>query len=495
MDKTMTDIGSFIVQSSDIQAGRPHIAGTGVTVHRIVVWHKLGFNPEEIADRIGDLTVAQVYAALAHYHANREQIEADLASDEVALLEQAPCYVTGDTMVVTPSGLRPIGELQVGDEVLTHLGRYRPVSRLRQEAYSGKMVTLTRARCNIPIQVTPDQPVLAVRGEMCPYREGRRCLPVALCAFHRMRWPCHLDCPRFKDDYSPAWIAAGNLRRPSDYVYFPPTHVKAPASLAIEPRPYPNAKPIPATVDVTPDLMAWFGYFVSDGHSNPGGPKFVHDKDVDHILALGETLFGLQGRLTPLPAGTKMIMFDSRSFGRWMFSLLGDGVANKRLPEWVFGVDDECRRALLRALLRTGSYISKSPTNEEVRAFHFATASLTLAHQVMRLLLKEGIPCGLNVYRPEVIHGKDRLIHLNYPNHRVDVHHAASLDRFIDLSRDLAPSPEDKPPKTQHNYPFAESWLYAIRQMKWDQTTATVYSLDVAEDHSYVTTAFALRSA
>jgi 23S rRNA G2069 N7-methylase RlmK/C1962 C5-methylase RlmI len=35
-----------------------------------------------IADKFGHLTPAQVYAALAYYHANREEIEADIAAEE-----------------------------------------------------------------------------------------------------------------------------------------------------------------------------------------------------------------------------------------------------------------------------------------------------------------------------------------------------------------------------------------------------------------------------
>ena len=54
-----------------------------MTVQRIATWYKLGLAPEEIGDRIGHLTLAQVHAALAHYHANRDEIERDLADDEV----------------------------------------------------------------------------------------------------------------------------------------------------------------------------------------------------------------------------------------------------------------------------------------------------------------------------------------------------------------------------------------------------------------------------
>lgn len=79
---SITDIGTLIVRTPEVGGGRPHIAGTGVTVRRIVGWYKLGLSPEEIADEFGHLSLAQVYAALAYYHAKREEIEADIAAEE-----------------------------------------------------------------------------------------------------------------------------------------------------------------------------------------------------------------------------------------------------------------------------------------------------------------------------------------------------------------------------------------------------------------------------
>jgi uncharacterized protein (DUF433 family) len=86
----MSNIGSLIVSSPDFRHGKPHIAGTGISVHRIATWYKQGLTPEQIADEYEHLTLAQVYAALAYYHANQEQIEAELAAEdaEIEVLEQ-----------------------------------------------------------------------------------------------------------------------------------------------------------------------------------------------------------------------------------------------------------------------------------------------------------------------------------------------------------------------------------------------------------------------
>ena len=76
------EIGTLIDRDLTVRGGRPKIAGTGVTVMRVAGWYKRGFTPEEIAAQYGHLSLAQVHAALAYYHANAEEIEADLANEE-----------------------------------------------------------------------------------------------------------------------------------------------------------------------------------------------------------------------------------------------------------------------------------------------------------------------------------------------------------------------------------------------------------------------------
>jgi uncharacterized protein (DUF433 family) len=79
---TVTDIGTLIIESPGICGGRARIAGTGVSIRRIAGWYRMGRSPEEIADQYGHLNLAQVHAALAYYHANRNQIDQELAEEE-----------------------------------------------------------------------------------------------------------------------------------------------------------------------------------------------------------------------------------------------------------------------------------------------------------------------------------------------------------------------------------------------------------------------------
>jgi uncharacterized protein (DUF433 family) len=74
------DIGTLITRTPGLHGGKPHICGKGVTVCTIAFWYKRGLNAEEITAQFGHLSLAEVYTALAYYHANQQESEADLAN-------------------------------------------------------------------------------------------------------------------------------------------------------------------------------------------------------------------------------------------------------------------------------------------------------------------------------------------------------------------------------------------------------------------------------
>jgi uncharacterized protein (DUF433 family) len=58
-----------------IAGGKPRIAGHRITVKNIVIWHeRMGKCADEIASEY-DLTLADVYAALAYYYDHRAEID------------------------------------------------------------------------------------------------------------------------------------------------------------------------------------------------------------------------------------------------------------------------------------------------------------------------------------------------------------------------------------------------------------------------------------
>ena len=77
-----TEIGTLLVSSPDVCGGRLRVDGTRITINQIAALYKQGSDAEEIADQYPHLTLAQVYAALSHYHANQEEIDAELEAEK-----------------------------------------------------------------------------------------------------------------------------------------------------------------------------------------------------------------------------------------------------------------------------------------------------------------------------------------------------------------------------------------------------------------------------
>jgi uncharacterized protein (DUF433 family) len=79
MDAT---IASHIEATPEICGGRPRIAGHRIRVQDIVVWHEqMGQSAEEIVARFPQLTLSDVYAALAYYFDHRDEIQRDMRDD------------------------------------------------------------------------------------------------------------------------------------------------------------------------------------------------------------------------------------------------------------------------------------------------------------------------------------------------------------------------------------------------------------------------------
>ena len=79
--------------SPGVAGGKPHIIGHRITVHNIAVWHeRMGMSVDEIATEY-DLTLADVYAALAYYFDNRSEIDSQIEESRLfveALRQRTP---------------------------------------------------------------------------------------------------------------------------------------------------------------------------------------------------------------------------------------------------------------------------------------------------------------------------------------------------------------------------------------------------------------------
>ena len=75
-------IADHIEITEGICGGKPRIAGHRITVQNIAIWHEhMGRSAEEIAVEY-DLSLADVFAALAYYYDHREEIDQSIIDDD-----------------------------------------------------------------------------------------------------------------------------------------------------------------------------------------------------------------------------------------------------------------------------------------------------------------------------------------------------------------------------------------------------------------------------
>jgi uncharacterized protein (DUF433 family) len=79
---TTLTLDRHIVATPGVRGGRPCIAGRRIAVADVAVWHeRMGMSADEICNEF-QLTLAEVYAALAYYFDHKAEIDKRLADDE-----------------------------------------------------------------------------------------------------------------------------------------------------------------------------------------------------------------------------------------------------------------------------------------------------------------------------------------------------------------------------------------------------------------------------
>lgn len=87
----------YIVKTDGISSGKPRIDGHRITVQNIVIWYEqMGYSVDEIATQY-DLTLSEIYAALAYYYDHQDEIHSSIAEDEAfaeSVRQQTPSLLT-----------------------------------------------------------------------------------------------------------------------------------------------------------------------------------------------------------------------------------------------------------------------------------------------------------------------------------------------------------------------------------------------------------------
>lgn len=348
------------------------------------------------------------------------------------------CLAPG-TLVVAKRGLVPIEAIQVGDEVLTHKGRWQRVYRTMANPIGEREAYRVTAGALDPIVATGDHPVLAARYT---HTQSRR------------RVMQELD-----------WVNVSELK-PRGVENNANWHYDAAVlpALDLDPEQHPE---MPWDVQ----LGRLLGWYLAEGSQSGGrmvcfslGPSERHY--AEQILEDAKAVFGANGIIGAPSAGAG---FRVRVYSARMARLFSCGTARtKHLPEWAW----DSSRAFFRAMLdawATGDGCLVERHDWSPRTL-VVTASQTLAWQ-MRLV---AITLG---YKPSIN---------RKPGGNVAVIRGNKVCSGPSYHVEWA----EKPQRTGRWSFEADGRLLAtaVKTVERVPYEGPVYNIEVEEDHSYVTT-------
>lgn len=359
--------------------------------------------------------------------------------------------LTPETLIQTAEGLKPIMDIQAGDFVLTHCGRYRPVMQVLTRAYDGIVHELHNGAISklFPTVVTPEHPV----------------------------WVRHVSYPAGGAHLTHFyWVEAGDLkpecsRYSRDVTAFPRTRE--------EYRPDGGTMPGAGWFLCDKDAMALIGWYLAEGYVSRALSRGYHrvtfclghtDREMAYareIIAAAKA-HGLKAKAWHVQIGIR-VSIENVKLARWLIGAFGTGASDKRLPLWLRRLPAALLTPMLEAWAKgDGWRQSKRGTD----TWKITTVSPHLAIGLREIALKVGYLATINRHcQNRVIQGRT----VNSKPAYTVIYHA----------------PREKKRTIVSDTDFTYSRIGESVQRTY---TGTVYNLEVEDDHSYCTSSFAVHN-
>ena len=352
-----------------------------------------------------------------------------------------PCY-TFNSKVWNGDNVKDIGDIRIGDEVVSHTGEIKKVTEtFRRSVKDEPMVDILFMGARNALNVTQNHPVLSVK------RGGRR-----------------------TDDVNdePIWNSVGDLNV-GDYVVVPRVETDnslkeydfaeefQDGSLTSKYSNQSTNKFINSKIELDEDLGFFIGQYISNGSTGQNYQiEFCNNSKKlevnDRIVRVIKEKFGVEPRIYDKTT-YKRIVFTNKRLGVELKRLCGIGSRNKKLP-YFWRRNDSFRKGLLQGLLSGDGSVGFNIT--------YNSTSETLLEGMRQLLTTFGIYATMAISKRDganslCINGKQTKILMNLKDR-------VWRQRFV----------------VREDY-----FLVPITKIRKYKYTGEVFNLEVDEDHSY----------
>lgn len=296
------------------------------------------------------------------------QEERDAGKSEEYIRQEYYCFPAG-TLIHTSRGQVPIEQIQSGDLVLSHAGRWRKVTKTLERPYDGSMVEIeSYGEVSRPLRCTPNHPVRVYEPSTQTYR----------------------------------WIEAGDVKV---------------GHLLVMPR-LKVGQPL-----VPEHLAILIGWYLAEGSVGKNSVQFslhIDERDfADEIVRCAE-LFGAKAAQVELTeTSARMVSINSTRLADFLVEHCGSGAKEKRIP---FNLISGHERAVFdRLMLGDGCEANA----RGYRHWAYATVSHNLARDVQLLSSTLGFRAGISSKGPHTSVIRGRQIR-GGPSHLVQIREVES---------------------------------------------------------------------
>ncbi len=388
-----------------------------------------------------------------------------------------------DQEVLTEKGYRPIAEINIGDMVVTHRNRLRPVLHKFERETAETLYTIRPKKIGYDdLRLTGEHKVYLIRSEWVNT--------------HRSRDGLHLQ-------QEPAWIPAKDIK-PGDYVaiahnsevcspdtinlldYIPGYETEAGKLFKKTTRgdhgyvsDWGTHYKLYDHLVLDEDTCYLLGRWLGDGcvtHRTgtdiPSGIKIVfaldEQKEATEVARIIEAKFGIDSSIK-LSSTERWydLWANSMPLGEFFKAFLGCYSYGKKIPEQLMHMPDGLTLALLRGLFSADGYISDNKLG-------IVLANRTLTIQIHQMLLRLGYVFSIR----ENTHRLGRI-----PAYRVQAtanECAPLFESFFDVQ------PPERSIDCKYYFEYDDLKWVRINEIAVEDYSGTVMDIEVEEDHSFI---------
>ena len=372
------------------------------------------------------------------------------------------CFVKDTNITIENYLQKPIQDIKIGEQVLTHKGRFKKVTKTFCRNYQGQILKIDCGGKLLTLSLTPEHPVLLAKSSF----RGKKRKGIQ------------------KLNFIPALEA-----RKGDFIALPiPKEIKELKHFILEKEYKRNPKwEDIRTFSYSPELLRMIGYWLAEGSirydscdNQQSNKKYVRglafhfaSKEKEYINDVADIInrnfkTKISEYYRPDRPTDMELYIGNRNLGEIVLSLCGEYCDRKSLHNNLTLLEPSSQRELLKGFFRGDGCLTDKYGETSYRA---VTTSWNLASQLFWLLARNRIKSSLMEQNI-----KDRKI-----SYMLKIATASEIERLEDERIKLTQRKRFIKHRELDDY-----FLLPIKKIKAADFKSKVYNLEVEDDHSYV---------